>query len=102
MSDPKTPAWYSKPVSLSAPAGLGALILTLLLGSGLAGGVGAATRDADLAAVADQVRAEQQRELAAAEKVHAARYEEILRRLDRIERQLDEAPRGAGRGPAGP
>lgn len=92
-----TPAWYAKPFTLTFPVGVLVVLGTALIGAASAGGVGVVTRDGDLSAVeaaveariessADQLR----REDAAAATLAAARYEEILRRLDRIERRMDE------------
>jgi hypothetical protein len=71
-----------------------------LIGAGAAGGVGEVTREADMAAVdarvdarmgdvVEQIRREQQAASDAAQALAGARYDEILRRLDRIERRLD-------------
>lgn len=89
------PAFYNKPVTLSFPAGVIALVLTALASAGAAGGVGSMTRDGDLTAVDERievVKEDLRREIAttstAAEQLAATRQEEILRRLDRIEHRL--------------
>ena len=95
------PNWYGKAFKVEGPSGLLAILLSSgLLGAGAAGGVGAYTREGDLAAVdervdarmdavVEQLRREQQAADDAAEALAGVRYEEILRRLDRIERRLD-------------
>ena len=95
------PSWYGKAFKVEGPAGILAILLSSgLLGAGAAGGVGAYTREGDLAAVdervdarmdavVEQLRREQQAADDAAEALAGVRYEEILRRLDRIERRLD-------------
>lgn len=97
----ETPSWYGKAFKVEGPSGLLAILLSSgLLGAGAAGGVGVYTRDGDLAAVdarvdarmdavVEQLRREQQAADDAAEALAGVRYEEILRRLDRIERRLD-------------
>ena len=98
----QSPAWYAKPFTLSFPVGIIAVVATALVSAAAAGGVGVATRDGDLSAidmridakVAEAVETIRREELslhAAADQVGATRYDEILRRLDRIERQLDGA-----------
>ena len=98
------PSWYGKAFKVEGPAGILALLLSSgLLGAGAAGGVGAYTRDGDLAAVdarvdarmsavVEQLRREAQVATEATEALAGVRYEEILRRLDRIERRLDTTP----------
>jgi hypothetical protein len=98
------PAWYSKAFRVEGPAGILAMLLSSgLLGAGAAGGVGAYTRDGDLAAVdarvdarmsavVEQMRRESATAAEASEALSGARYDEILRRLDRIERRLDTTP----------
>lgn len=100
MPDAKTPAWYAKPFTLSFPVGIIAVVVTALVSAGAAGGVGIAIRDGDLSAVdkkieaaAEQLRREAEVAHRAEQALAATRYEELLRRLDRIERQLD----GTGR-----
>lgn len=95
------PSWYSKGFKVEGPAGILAILVTSgLIGVGAAGGVGEITREADMAAVdarvdarmadaVDQLRREQQAARDAADALAGARYDEILRRLDRIERRLD-------------
>jgi hypothetical protein len=96
-----SPSWYSKAFRIEGPAGILAILVTSgLIGAGAAGGVGEVTREADMAAVdarvdarmadtVDQLRREQQAASEAAQALAGARYDEILRRLDRIERRLD-------------
>lgn len=98
---PDSPSWYSKGFKVEGPAGILAILVTSgLIGAGAAGGVGEVTREADMAAVdarvdarmadaVDQLRREQQAASDAAQALAGARYDEILRRLDRIERRLD-------------
>jgi hypothetical protein len=98
------PSWYGKAFKVEGPAGILAMLLSSgLLGAGAAGGVGAYTRDGDLAAVdarvdarmgavVEQLRREAQVATEATEALAGVRYEEILRRLDRIERRLDTTP----------
>jgi len=98
---PDSPSWYSKAFKVEGPAGILAILLTSgLVGVGAAGGVGELTREADMAAVdarvdarmgdvVEQIRREQQAASDAAQALAGARYDEILRRLDRIERRLD-------------
>lgn len=95
------PSWYGKAFKVEGPAGILAILVTSgLIGAGAAGGVGEVTREADMAAVdarvdarmvdaVDQLRREQQAASEAAQALAGARYDEILRRLDRIERRLD-------------
>ena len=95
------PNWYGKAFKIEGPAGILAILLSSgLLGAGAAGGVGHYTREGDMAAVDERVDARMdavieqlRREAAAAsdatEALAGVRYEEILRRLDRIERRLD-------------
>jgi len=97
-------SWYGKAFKFEGPAGILAVLLTSgLVGVGAAGGVGELTREADMAAVdarvdaridtvVEQLRREQQAATDAAEALAGARYDEILRRLDRIERRLDTTP----------
>jgi len=101
---PDSPSWYSKGFRVEGPAGILAVLLTSgLVGVGAAGGVDELTREADMAAVdarvdarletvVEQLRREQQAATDAAEALAGARYDEILRRLDRIERRLDTTP----------
>ncbi len=117
MADPaRSPAWHNKPITVSVPSGLIALLVTALVGAAGAGGVGMVTRDGDLSAMdervddrvdarvdirvdqridsrldaaTNQIRREVAASNAAAESLALARYDEILRRLDRIERGLD-------------
>jgi hypothetical protein len=96
-----SPSWYSKAFRIEGPAGILAILVTSgLIGAGAAGGVGEVTREADMAAVdarvdarmadaVEQLRREQQAASDAAQALAGARYDEILRRLDRIERRLD-------------
>jgi len=100
MSEPRSPAWYAKPFTLSFPVGIIAVVVTALVSAGAAGGVGSLTRDGDLDAVDVRLEAAKEdlrRELAAtasaAEQLQSQRQEEILRRLERIEARID----GAGR-----
>jgi len=98
------PSWYGKAFKVEGPAGILAVLLTSgLVGVGAAGGVDELTREADMAAVdarvdarletvVEQLRREQQAATDAAEALAGARYDEILRRLDRIERRLDTTP----------
>ena len=98
---PDSPSWYSKAFKVEGPAGILAILVTSgLVGVGAAGGVGELTREADMAAVdarvdarmgdvVEQLRREQQAASDAAQALAGARYDEILRRLDRIERRLD-------------
>ena len=98
---PDSPSWYGKAFRVEGPAGILAILVTSgLIGAGAAGGVGEVTREADMAAVdarvdarmaetVDQLRREQQAASDAAQALAGARYDEILRRLDRIERRLD-------------
>lgn len=95
------PSWYGKAFKVEGPAGILAILVTSgLIGAGAAGGVGEVTREADMAAVdarvdarmgdaIEQIRREQQAASDAAQALAGARYDEILRRLDRIERRLD-------------
>ena len=95
------PSWYGKAFKVEGPAGVLAILVTSgLIGAGAAGGVGEVTREADMAAVdarvdarmadaIEQLRREQQASSEAAQALAGARYDEILRRLDRIERRLD-------------
>jgi hypothetical protein len=95
------PSWYGKAFKLEGPAGILAILFTSgLIGAGAAGGVGEVTREADMAAVdarvdaridtvVEQLRREHQAANDAAQALAGARYDEILRRLDRIERRLD-------------
>jgi CHASE1-domain containing sensor protein len=99
-----SPSWYGKAFKIEGPAGILAVLLTSgLVGVGAAGGVSELTREADMAAVdarvdaridavVEQLRREQQAATDAAEALAGARYDEILRRLDRIERRLDTTP----------
>jgi hypothetical protein len=116
----RPPAWQSKLFKVEGPAGILALVITGLVGAAGAGGVGIATRSGDLSAMdervddrvdarvdyrvdqridarldaaTNQLRREIEASDAAAESLALARYDEILRRLDRIERGLD----GGGR-----
>jgi SpoU rRNA methylase family enzyme len=96
-----SPSWYSKAFKIEGPAGILAILVTSgLIGAGAASGVGEVTREADMAAVdarvdarmadaVEQLRREQQAASDAAQALAGARYDEILRRLDRIERRLD-------------
>jgi hypothetical protein len=98
---PDAPSWYSKAFKVEGPAGILAILFTSgLIGASAAGGVGKITREADMAAVdarvdarmgdaIEQLRREQQAASDAAQALAGARYDEILRRLDRIERRLD-------------
>jgi hypothetical protein len=98
---PDSPSWYSKAFKFEGPAGILAILFTSgLIGASAAGGVGEITREADMAAVdarvdarmgdvVEQIRREQQAASDAAQALAGARYDEILRRLDRIERRLD-------------
>jgi hypothetical protein len=98
---PDSPSWYSKALKVEGPAGILAILVTSgLVGVGAAGGVGELTREADMAAVdarvdarmdavVEQLRREAQAADDSAEALAGVRYEEILRRLDRIERRLD-------------
>jgi hypothetical protein len=98
---PDSPSWYSKAFKVEGPAGILAILFTSgLIGASAAGGVGEITREADMAAVdarvdarmgdvVEQIRREQQAASDAAQALAGARYDEILRRLDRIERRLD-------------
>ena len=98
---PDSPSWYSKAFKVEGPAGILAILMTSgLLGAGAAGGGGELRRDSDLAevgarvdarmdAVVEQLRRESKAASDATEALAGVRYEEILRRLDRIERRLD-------------
>jgi hypothetical protein len=98
---PDAPSWYSKAFKFEGPAGILAILFTSgLIGASAAGGVDKITREADMAAVdarvdarmadaIEQLRREQQAASDAAQALAGARYDEILRRLDRIERRLD-------------
>ena len=98
---PDSPSWYSKVFKVEGPAGILAILVTSgLVGVGAAGGVGELTREAYMAAVdarvdarmdavVEQLRRESQAATEASEALAGVRYEEILRRLDRIERRLD-------------
>jgi hypothetical protein len=89
---------------VEGPAGILAILLSSgLLGAGAAGGIGHYTREGDMAAVdarvdarmdavVDQLRREAAAAAEATEALAGVRYEEILRRLDRIERRLDTTP----------
>jgi hypothetical protein len=104
MPDSPASSWYSKGFRVEGPAGILAILFTSgLIGAGAAGGVGEVTREADMAAVdarvdarmadvVEQIRREQQAASDAAQALAGARYDEILRRLDRIERRLDTTP----------
>ena len=95
------PSWYGKAFKVEGPAGILAILFTSgIIGASAAGGVGELTREADMAAVdarvdarmadaIEQLRREQQAASDAAQALAGARYDEILRRLDRIERRLD-------------
>jgi hypothetical protein len=101
---PDSPGWYGKAFKVEGPAGILAILVTSgLLGAGAAGGVGELRREADLVevdarvdarmdAVVEQLRREAKTAGEAAEALALVRYEEILRRLDRIERRLDTSP----------
>jgi hypothetical protein len=101
MPDSPASSWYSKGFRVEGPAGILAILFTSgLIGASAAGGVGEITREADMAAVdarvdarmgdvVEQIRREQQAASDAAQALAGARYDEILRRLDRIERRLD-------------
>ena len=98
------PSWYAKAFKVEGPSGILAILLSSgLLGAGAAGGVGHYTREGDMAAVdarvdarmtavVDQLRREAAAAAEATEALAGVRYEEILRRLDRIERRLDTTP----------
>lgn len=98
------PSWYGKAFRVEGPAGILAILLTSgVLGASAAGGVGHYTREGDLAAVdarvdarmgavVEQLRREAAAATEASEALAGVRYEEILRRLDRIERRLDTTP----------
>ena len=98
------PSWYAKAFKVEGPAGILAILLSSgLLGAGAAGGIGHYTREGDMAAVdarvdarmtavVDQLRREAAAAAEATEALAGVRYEEILRRLDRIERRLDTTP----------
>lgn len=98
------PSWYAKAFKVEGPAGILAILLTSgVLGASAAGGVGHYTREGDLAAVdarvdarmsavVEQLRREAAAATEASEALAGVRYEEILRRLDRIERRLDTTP----------
>ena len=98
------PSWYGKAFKVEGPSGILAILLSSgLLGAGAAGGVGHYTREGDMAAVdarvdarmdavVDQLRRESAAATEASEALSGARYDEILRRLDRIERRLDTTP----------
>ena len=98
---PDAPSWYSKAFKVEGPAGILAILFTSgLIGASAAGGVDKLTREADMAAVdarvdarmgdaIEQLRREQQAASDAAQALAGARDDEILRRLDRIERRLD-------------
>lgn len=95
------PSWYGKAFKVEGPAGILAILFTSgIIGASAAGGVGELRREADMAAVdarvdarmgdaIEQIRREQQAASDAAQALAGARYDEILRRLDRIERRLD-------------
>lgn len=95
------PGWYGKAFKVEGPAGILAILLTSgVLGASAAGGVGHYTREGDLAevdarvdarmdAIVEQLRRESKAATDATEALAGVRYEEILRRLDRIERRLD-------------
>ena len=98
------PSWYSKAFRVEGPSGILAILLTSgLLGVGAAGGVEHFSQPADMAAVdarvdarmdaiVEQMRREAASAAEASEALSGARYDEILRRLDRIERRLDTTP----------
>jgi len=98
------PSWYAKAFKVEGPAGIVALLLTSgALGAAGAGGVEHFSQPADMAAIdarvdarmdaiVDQMRREAASAAEAAEALSGARYDEILRRLDRIERRLDTSP----------
>lgn len=113
MPPEPTPAWYAKPFTLSFPAGIIAVVASILAGSVAAGGVGLVAQNGDVAALGEQIdarvdvqvdaridtrleavtvqlRRETAASDAASEALARSRYEEILRRLDRIERRVDE------------
>lgn len=95
------PGWYGKAFKVEGPSGILAILLTSgVLGASAAGGVGHYTREGDLAevdarvdarmdAIVEQLRRESKAATDATEALAGVRYEEILRRLDRIERRLD-------------
>lgn len=94
-SPARAPSWHNKPV----PAGLVVVLVTMLLGAGGFQVVKAASPAADLTAVdtrieasANQLRREVHVGDVASEALASARYDEILRRLDRIERRMDDKP----------
>lgn len=104
MADPKSPAWYAKPFTLSFPVGILAVLATVLGTAAASGGVGMVTRDGDLSAIevsigrtidekvdasAAEIRKEADAAREADQLLSTQRYDEILRRLDRIERTLD-------------
>lgn len=112
MADPTTPSWYAKPFNISSklftvsfPVGILA-VLAIAAGTAVAsGGVGMVTRDGDLAAIevsiqrtidekvdasATALRQEADDAREADALLSAQRQDEILRRLDRIERTLDQ------------
>jgi hypothetical protein len=98
------PNWYGKAFKVEGPAGILAILLTSgVLGASAAGGVEHFSAPADMAAidarvdarmdaVVDQMRREAASAAEATEALSGARYDEILRRLDRIERRLDTTP----------
>ena len=98
------PSWYGKAFKVEGPAGILAILLTSgVLGASAAGGVEHFSASADMAAIdvridarldviVDQMRREAASAAEAAEALSGARYDEILRRLDRIERRLDTTP----------
>jgi hypothetical protein len=98
------PSWYGKAFKVEGPAGILAILLTSgVLGASAAGGVEHFSAPADMAAVdarvdarmdaiVDQMRREAVAAAEASEALSGARYDEILRRLDRIERRLDTSP----------
>jgi hypothetical protein len=102
------PAWYGKAFKVEGPSGILAILLSSgLLGAGAAGGVGHLTRQSDIAEVetrvdarvdtrmdtiVEQIRRETKAQVDATEALAGVRYDEILRRLDRIERRLDTTP----------
>lgn len=100
MPDPTpdpAPPWYTRPIQISVPIGVVGALFSALIGAASAGGVGVVTRDGDLSAVEiridtakEEMRRESEAQQEAAEAVERTRYDEIIRRLDRIEDRLDD------------
>lgn len=95
---PESPSsWRARDLKLVAPSGLIAAVVAALIGAGGVGLVKAAAPDlvavdTRIEAAANQIRREVYASNGSAEALAVARYDEILRRLDRIERRMDGSP----------